>query len=68
MVFENGVKNIQAVAYNDAFTVYNFQTIKVKLSKRKFLSLRSFYASLDHCGKKSHLEKKSYVLCASKHE
>ena len=56
-----GVKNLQAAAYNDACTVYDFQILKVKLMKRKFTSLRSFYSSLDQCGKKSHLAKK--VMC-----
>jgi hypothetical protein len=32
MVFENGVKNIQAAAYNGARTVYGCQAVRCKLN------------------------------------
>jgi hypothetical protein len=37
MVFENGVKNIQAAAYNGARTVYMYIHVGVNFSARKLL-------------------------------
>ena len=47
MVFENGVKNIQAAAYNGARTVFDFFDICQKESHQKiFLNLKLTFDTL----------------------